>query len=120
MKSRENENNFKTNSISGGPALQSDQILMLYLKVPVVHRVYFSVLRLKTVLPWTIVCTTPPRRFQPEKGVFVDLDLNSDGFTVQKYSGSMIVISAGEPGFSVPPGICKTFAGPKLISAAMR
>ena len=64
-----------------------------------------------SVRPPTIVAATPPRSFQPSNGVFRDLDRIALASTVTGTSGARIVMSAGAPGVSEPPGTRRMRAG---------
>src|SRR6266516_3570544 len=65
-----------------------------------------------TVSPPTRVARTRPRSDQPASGVFLPLDRNLVGSTIQVSSGSKTTKSAGEPAERRPKGSWKTRAGP--------
>ena len=60
--------------------------------------------RVYTVRPPTIVAATPPRSSHPSNGVFFERDRSFEACTRTRSSGARIVISAGAPSDSEPPG----------------
>src|SRR5262245_254808 len=65
----------------------------------------------KSGLPPTSVAATPPRSSHPSKGVFFDRDRSFAASIFSFKSGAMMVISAGAPSESVPPGTFRMRAG---------
>src|SRR4029453_10376440 len=65
----------------------------------------------KSGLPPTSVAATLPRSSHPSKGVFFDRDRSFAASIFTFKSGAMMVMSAGAPSESVPPGTFKMRAG---------
>ena len=58
-----------------------------------------------------MVTMTRPRSFVPSRGVFLPLEAKREASTVHSASGSKMVTSAGDPGFSVPRSAPRKRAG---------
>src|SRR5262245_18155858 len=65
----------------------------------------------KSGLPPTSVAATPPHSSHPSKGVFFDRDRSVAASIFSIKSGAMMVMSAGAPSESVPPGTFRMRAG---------
>src|SRR5262245_50716082 len=65
----------------------------------------------KQVRPPTMVAATPPRNSHPSNGVFFDRDRRLAASTRTLRSGARMVMSAGAPAASVPPGTRRMRAG---------
>ena len=65
-----------------------------------------SVTRHCVAAPPTMVAATPPLRVQPSNGVFFDFERELRALIVTVMSGARMVMSAGAPSASVPPGRC--------------